>query len=137
MILKKITPIKSHVTPSGSFTPRQRSNCSPNCKFSFPQNDSSVVNVTVEDVNEWEPRFRYPHYEFYVGGHPNELIGRIEAADGDRNDELILTLSGENASMFFITPTGELRLRESKGKWPKCKKYGFTPIFCPRSDKVK
>ncbi|KAJ8951840.1 hypothetical protein NQ318_019815 [Aromia moschata] len=79
-------------------------------------NDSSAVNVTVEDVNEWEPRFRYPHYEFFVNGQPDELIGRIEAADGDRNDVLTLTLTGTNASAFFITPTGELRLREaSKG----------------------
>ncbi|KAJ8940022.1 hypothetical protein NQ314_010853, partial [Rhamnusium bicolor] len=78
-------------------------------------NDSSVVNITVEDVNEWEPRFRYPHYEFYVSGQPNELIGRIEAADGDKNDKLTLTLTGANASMFFITPSGELRLREAKG----------------------
>jgi hypothetical protein len=78
-------------------------------------NDSSVVNVSVQDVNEWEPRFRYPHYEFFVRGQPNELIGRIEAADGDKNDKLTLTLSGVNASIFFITPTGELRLREAGG----------------------
>lgn len=71
-----------------------------------------MVNVTVEDVNEWEPRFRYPHYEFFVAGIPNELIGRIEAADGDRSDHLTLSLTGVNASQFFITPTGELRLRE-------------------------
>ncbi|KAJ8979542.1 hypothetical protein NQ317_017690, partial [Molorchus minor] len=77
-------------------------------------NDSSVVNITVEDVNEWEPRFRYPHYEFFVEGQLNELIGKIEAADGDKNDKLALTLTGANASTFFITPTGELRLRETK-----------------------
>lgn len=73
-----------------------------------------MVNVTVDDVNEWEPRFRYPHYEFFVNGQLNELIGRIEAADGDKSDKLTLTLSGQNASLFFITPTGELRLRETK-----------------------
>ncbi|XP_049822216.1 protocadherin Fat 3 isoform X2 [Aethina tumida] len=77
-------------------------------------NDSSVVNITVEDVNEWEPRFRYPHYEFYVTGQPNELIGRIEAADGDKSDRLTLSLTGINATSFFITPSGELRLREAK-----------------------
>lgn len=80
----------------------------------FLQNDSCVVNVTVDDVNEWEPRFRYPHYEFFVNGQLNELIGRIEAADGDKNDKLTLTLAGVNASLFFITPNGELRLRETK-----------------------
>ncbi|KAJ3655050.1 hypothetical protein Zmor_014194 [Zophobas morio] len=78
-------------------------------------NDSSVVNVSVQDINEWEPRFRYPHYEFFVTGQPNELIGRIEAADGDKNDKLTLTLNGVNASIFFITPSGELRLRETGG----------------------
>lgn len=71
-----------------------------------------MVNITVEDSNEWEPRFRYPQYEFFVAGIPNELIGRIEAADGDKSDLLTLSLTGTNASMFFITPSGELRLRE-------------------------
>ncbi|XP_044750836.1 protocadherin-16 [Coccinella septempunctata] len=75
-------------------------------------NDSSVVNITVEDVNEWEPRFRYPHYEFYTSGIPKELLGRIEAADGDTNDQITLTLVGSNATSFFITPMGELRLRD-------------------------
>lgn len=71
------------------------------------------MNVTVEDVNEWEPRFRYPHYEFFFNGKPNELVGRIEVADGDKNDKIVLSLTGINASTFFITPTGELRMRES------------------------
>lgn len=66
-------------------------------------------------MNEWEPRFRYPHYEFFVSGLPNELIGKIEAADGDKNDKVTLTLAGINASIFFITPSGELRLRENGG----------------------
>lgn len=71
-----------------------------------------MVNVTVEDVNEWEPRFRYPQYEFFVSTQPNELVGRIEAADGDKSDKLHLSLIGVNASMFFITQNGELRLKE-------------------------
>ncbi|KAK4880119.1 hypothetical protein RN001_008265 [Aquatica leii] len=75
-------------------------------------NDSSVVNVTVEDVNEWEPHFRYSHYEFFVSGRPEELIGRIEVGDGDLNDELTLTLTGTNASLFYITPSGDLKLKE-------------------------
>ncbi|CAH1176126.1 unnamed protein product [Phaedon cochleariae] len=78
-------------------------------------NDSSVVNITVEDVNEWEPRFRYPNYEFFIAGHPEELLGRIEAADGDKNDRLTLSLSGANASLFTISQNGELRLRYPKG----------------------
>ncbi|XP_066156678.1 cadherin EGF LAG seven-pass G-type receptor 2 [Euwallacea fornicatus] len=86
------------------------------CASDEKTNDTSVVNITVENVNEWEPRFRYPHYEFFPGrlGTQHDLIGRVEAADGDRNDPLTLTLSGPNASSFFITPTGELRLRDMK-----------------------
>ncbi|KAF5307815.1 hypothetical protein FQR65_LT06687 [Abscondita terminalis] len=68
-------------------------------------NDSSLVNVSVEDVNEWEPHFRYSHYEFFVSGRPEKLIGRIEVGDGDLNDELTLSLTGTNASLFYITPS--------------------------------
>lgn len=71
-----------------------------------------MVNITVDNENEWEPRFRYPHYEFFISGIPDELVGRIEAADGDKNDFLTLSLSGNNASLFLITPSGELRLRD-------------------------
>lgn len=38
-------------------------------------------------------------------------MGRVEAADGDKNDVLTLSLVGNNASLFLITPSGELRLR--------------------------
>lgn len=70
------------------------------------------MNITVGNENEWEPRFRYPHYEFFISGVPDELVGRIEAADGDKDDLLTLSLSGNNASLFIITPSGELRLRD-------------------------
>lgn len=70
------------------------------------------MNITVTNENEWEPRFRYPHYEFFISGVPDELVGRIEAADGDKDDLLTLSLSGNNASLFLITPSGELRLRD-------------------------
>lgn len=30
------------------------------------QNDTARVNISVEDVNEWEPRFRHPRYEFHA-----------------------------------------------------------------------
>ncbi|XP_028129722.2 protocadherin beta-12-like [Diabrotica virgifera virgifera] len=77
-------------------------------------NDSSVVNISVDNVNEWEPRFRYPHYEFFISGSPEELLGKIEAADGDKNDKLTLSLSGANSSMFTISQNGELRLKDIK-----------------------
>lgn len=78
------------------------------------QNDSSVVNVTVEDVNEWDPHFRYSHYEFHVSGQPDELIGHVEVGDGDVKDKLTLSLVGTNASMFILDPSGELRLKVDK-----------------------
>lgn len=70
-----------------------------------------MVNVTVEDVNEWDPHFRYSHYEFYVSGQPDELIGQIEVGDGDVKDKLTLSLVGANASMFTLGQDGELRLK--------------------------
>lgn len=76
------------------------------------QNDSAVVNITVEDVNEWEPRFRHSHYEFYVTDETRQVIGRVEAADGDKNDVLSFALVGMNASMFSIRPDGEIVLNE-------------------------
>ncbi|KAF7275616.1 hypothetical protein GWI33_011495, partial [Rhynchophorus ferrugineus] len=80
-------------------------------------NDSSVVNITIENVNEWEPRFRYSHYEFFAGNNVgvHKLIGKVEAADGDRGDKLTLSLSGQDAHLFFITPNGEIHLRDVKG----------------------
>lgn len=79
--------------------------------FFLFQNDSCIVNITVENVNEWEPRFRYPQYEFFAGNKPNDHIGKIEAADGDKNEKLKLSLSGLNASLFYITPAGDLKLQ--------------------------
>ncbi|XP_018319632.1 protocadherin Fat 4 [Agrilus planipennis] len=75
-------------------------------------NDSASVNITVKDVNEWEPRFRYPIYEFFVTEKFVDSIGKIEVKDGDINDKLSLSLNGSNASLFYITPNGELKLKD-------------------------
>lgn len=29
-------------------------------------NDTALVNITVLNINDWDPRFRYPQYEFFV-----------------------------------------------------------------------
>src|SRR5436190_3722713 len=34
--------------------------------INFFQNDTSRVNISVENVNDWEPLFRYAQYEFNV-----------------------------------------------------------------------
>ncbi|XP_076682197.1 protocadherin Fat 4-like Cad96Ca [Andrena cerasifolii] len=74
-------------------------------------NDTSRVNVTVEDVNEWEPRFRHPRYEFHAATlKEGSIVGKLEAADGDRDDKVSLSLRGPDARSFEIRESGELVL---------------------------
>ncbi|KOC60048.1 Protocadherin-like wing polarity protein stan, partial [Habropoda laboriosa] len=75
-------------------------------------NDTSRVNVSVEDVNEWEPRFRHPRYEFHAATlREGSIVGKLEAADGDRDDKISLSLRGPDARSFEIRDNGELILR--------------------------
>ncbi|XP_061935612.1 protocadherin-like wing polarity protein stan isoform X2 [Apis cerana] len=75
-------------------------------------NDTSRVNVSVEDVNEWEPRFRHPRYEFHAAtSREGSIVGKLEAADGDRDDKISLSLRGPDARSFEIRDNGELILR--------------------------
>ncbi|XP_046595411.1 protocadherin Fat 4 [Neodiprion lecontei] len=77
-------------------------------------NDTARVNVSVEDVNEWEPRFRHPRYELHARSlRQGSIIGRLEAADGDRGDRVSLSLRGPDARSFEIRDNGELILRSS------------------------
>ncbi|KAI4489536.1 hypothetical protein M0802_011071, partial [Mischocyttarus mexicanus] len=77
-------------------------------------NDTSRVNVSVEDVNEWEPRFRHPRYEFHARSlKDGSIVGRLEAADGDRDDTVRLSLRGPDARSFEIQDNGELILRSA------------------------
>ncbi|XP_053972706.1 protocadherin-like wing polarity protein stan [Hylaeus volcanicus] len=77
-------------------------------------NDTSRVNVSVEDVNEWEPRFRHPRYEFHAATlKEGSIVGKLEAADGDRDDKVSLSLRGPDARSFEIRDSGELILRSS------------------------
>ena len=75
-------------------------------------NDTSRMNISVEDVNEWEPRFRYTRYEFHApSAREGSIVGRLEAADGDRGDKVSLSLRGQDARSFEIKDNGELVLR--------------------------
>ncbi|XP_044586993.1 protocadherin Fat 4 [Cotesia glomerata] len=77
-------------------------------------NDSARVHVSVEDINEWEPRFRHPRYEFHTRTlREGSIVGRVEAADGDRGDKVILSLRGPDARSFHIKENGELILISS------------------------
>lgn len=55
------------------------------------------------NVNDWDPRFRYPQYEFFIPDVPPDqlmpgtVIGKVEAADGDRGDHITLSIRGPNA----------------------------------------
>ncbi|XP_034487342.1 protocadherin gamma-B2 isoform X1 [Drosophila innubila] len=84
--------------------------------------NSTTAEVTLEviDVNDWEPRFRETHYEFMVpksslqsrtDSFEGVLIGKVEAADGDRNDKLELSLRGQHAGLFEIDATGNIYMR--------------------------
>ncbi|KAH8414033.1 hypothetical protein KR222_002842, partial [Zaprionus bogoriensis] len=84
--------------------------------------NSTSADVTLEviDVNDWEPRFRETHYEFVVpksslqsraDSFEGVLIGKVEAADGDRNDKLELSLRGQHAGLFEIDATGNIYMR--------------------------
>lgn len=67
-------------------------------------------------MNDWDPRFRYPQYDFFVseaGIEPGAVVGRIEAADGDRGDYVSLELRGPAAVLFDINNDGEIILLDT------------------------
>lgn len=74
------------------------------------QNDTATINITVLNVNDWEPRFRYPQYEFFVNADTEDaaanetpvFIGKIEAADGDKGDVVTLSLRGSDSRYKII-----------------------------------
>ncbi|SPP83806.1 protocadherin Fat 1 [Drosophila guanche] len=84
-------------------------------------NSTAELTLEVIDVNDWEPRFRETHYEFMVPKSQSlqsrtdtfegVLIGKVEAADGDRNDKLELSLRGQHAGLFEIDATGNIYMR--------------------------
>lgn len=60
------------------------------------------MNISVLNVNEWEPRFRHPQYEFRVqGAAPGRAallpVGTLEVFDGDRGDYVTLGVRGADA----------------------------------------
>ncbi|KAJ0181504.1 hypothetical protein K1T71_003589 [Dendrolimus kikuchii] len=80
-------------------------------------NDTASINITVLNVNEWEPRFRFPQYEFRVddmGDGKGGLVpvGKLEVFDGDKPDTVALTLRGADASMFYMNESGDMFLRQ-------------------------
>ena len=79
------------------------------------KNDSARVNVSVLNINDWDPRFKYPQYEFYVPqkdkkvGH---IVGKLEVHDGDEGDSVTLELKGSFARVFTINKKGQLIIQD-------------------------
>uniref|UniRef100_A0A182M724 Cadherin domain-containing protein n=1 Tax=Anopheles culicifacies TaxID=139723 RepID=A0A182M724_9DIPT len=86
-------------------------------------NTSTTVVVDVLPANMWEPRFRKPFYSFAIENplHAPQLpmlVGRIEAADGDRTDELSFVLKGNYSNLFRVDPYGNLWLVSNRTDLP-------------------
>ena len=73
------------------------------------------MNATVLNINDWDPRFKYPQYEFYVtrkdstAGH---VVGRLEVHDGDKGDSVSLEIKGSFARVFTINKRGQLIIQD-------------------------
>lgn len=89
-------------------------------------NATAEVNIDVTDVNDWEPRFRHSHYEFAVPASALAVaaaaadddvdsrsirLGKLEAADGDANDAVHLSIGGAFAQYVHVDGDGVLWLR--------------------------
>lgn len=80
-------------------------------------NDSAVVNVDVLNINDWDPRFKYPQYEFFVAEEDvvqGKTIGVVEVFDGDKGDVVTLDLQGHHARMFALDEEHRLVLQDLK-----------------------
>ena len=78
-------------------------------------NDTAKVNISVININDWDPRFKYPQYEFFVrdaAAAPGTIVGAVEVFDGDTGDEVSLQLAGHGARVFGITEAGEIFIRD-------------------------
>ncbi|XP_053659748.1 protein dachsous [Anopheles marshallii] len=87
------------------------------------RNTSTTVVIDVLPANMWEPRFRKPFYSFAIENplHAQQLpmlVGRIEAADGDRTDELSFVLKGNYSNLFRVDPYGNLWLVSNRTDLP-------------------
>jgi len=77
--------------------------------------DLCLVNISVINVNDWDPRFKYPEYEFYVNAANTDvghIVGVVEVFDGDVGDVVSLDLIGHSARVFGITEVGEIYIRD-------------------------
>lgn len=82
-------------------------------------NATCQVIIDVVNVNEWDPRFKLPYYTFKFPSRDimnissPMALGKIEAADGDRGENINFNLRGQYASHFVIDPSGVIWLKDS------------------------
>lgn len=78
-------------------------------------NATTEVVINILDVNDWEPRFREPHYEFIIPKldtfEKPIALGKLEVADGDRNDRVNLHLRGVHSRLFTVDSRGVLWMK--------------------------
>ena len=94
-------------------------------------NDEAEVSIRVLNVNDWNPDFRYPEYEFFVSENRysifcfscsnlfdiflrsvnGQTIGRVHVTDGDKDDRVSLDIRGEMANVFRITNDGDIIIK--------------------------
>jgi hypothetical protein len=75
------------------------------------QNDTATVEVTVLDVNDWDPRFELAEYEFIVKESAlpvGSVIGHIQVDDGDAADRVTLQLKGSESRAFNVHDNGDV-----------------------------
>jgi len=75
------------------------------------RNDSANIEITLLNINDWDPRFKYPQYEFSVNAEEafkGHLVGKLEVHDGDTGDSVSLYLRGPYARIFKIATNGDL-----------------------------
>ncbi|XP_046649678.1 protocadherin-like wing polarity protein stan [Daphnia pulicaria] len=74
-------------------------------------NDTATVEVTVLDVNDWDPRFELAEYEFIVKESAlpvGSVIGRVQVDDGDAADRVNLQLKGPESRAFNVHDNGDV-----------------------------
>ena len=67
------------------------------------------------NINDWDPRFKYPQYEFYVSSKDavvGHIVGNLEVHDGDKGDKVSLEIKGPFARVFSINEKGQLVIRD-------------------------
>ena len=77
------------------------------------RNDSATVNVSLLNINDWDPRFKYPQYEFFVqaeDAYRGHFVGNLEVHDGDKGDKVSLSLRGPHSRIFSLNDQGDLTI---------------------------